>query len=281
MGRKWTAEQKEAARQRALERMAKEKQLDIVEETAKKAEEALEAQKNEAVVQGVINEPRTTIADDSEASTNEILSRAVEAINLLAQLQANGQVPQNTGPAVKNGQLTGTLDRFSVNPRDYLDFTARLAEEPGLRRFGFKENFELTYKYEVVRYQTIDKIWMQEPKITIDLNRKIYNDETGELTSGRYKEFRIVIHEDPDTAIYVARANGIDVPEDPESETGFLNEMRYLQVRDWLLECFMPKRPTSHSNRREMVVNGKLVEYFETNSEDSAKLPFDQLGSKL
>lgn len=143
------------------------------------------------------------------------------------------------------------------------------------------ENFELTYKWEVVRYQTIDKIWMQEPKITIDLNRKIYDEETGELTPGRYKEFRIVIHEDPDTAVLVARRNGLDVPDDPESEKQFLNEMRYLQVRDWLLECFMPKKPTNQNNRREMVINGKLVEYFETNSENTAKLPFDQLSTKL
>lgn len=267
-GRVWTDEEKAEAKRKYWERMNPEKlkQMDIEEELA-----PLEAD-------GGDDEGTAAVTISSEVSTEELLKRALEAIANFSQMQG---AQSQTGPNIKNGKLTGTLDRFSTKKSDYTDFTGRLAEDPALMRFGFKENFELTYKWELVRYQTIDGVWMQEPKITIDLNRKIYNDETGELTSGRYKEFRIVIHEDPDTAIYVARANGIDVPEDPESETGFLNEMRYLQVRDWLLECFMPKRPTSHSNRREMVVNGKLVEYFETNSEDSAKLPFDQLGSKL
>lgn len=270
MGKKWTAEQKAAASARAKARWAKENQP--LEQTD--IEQELKAQEE------VAEEPQTTVADDSETDTNEILKRAVEAINLLAQLQAAGGVAQK-GPEIKNGKLTGTLDRFSVKKTDYEDFTPRLMQEPSLARFGFKENYELTYKFEVVRYQTIDNIWMQEPKMTIDLNRKIYDEETGELTNGRYKQYRIVIHEDPDTAVWVARNNGLAVPEDVEGERDFLNEMRYLQVRDWLFECFVPKKPSNHNNKREMVINGRLVEYFETNSENSASLPFDQLNSKL
>ena len=297
MTRVWTEEQKKAfgenMRKKREEKAAAKaaaplEQLDIEVEARKAQKEHIATLTNPETGTPVdvykslpAEEPQTTVKDDSEASQSEILARAIEAITLLAQIQAKNGGNAETGPQVKNGQLTGTLDRFSVKKSDYEDFTLRLGDEPQLKRFGFKENFELTWKWEVVRYQTIDKFWMQEPKITIDLNRRIYDEETGVLTPGRYKEFRIVIHEDPDAAIQIARMNGLDVPEDPEHEAKFLNEMRYLQVRDWLIECFMPKRPTNQSNRREMVVNGKLVEYFETNSENSSKLPFDQLSSKL
>lgn len=298
MTRTWTEEQKKAfgekMRAARAAKLDEPKQLDIVEEAAKVKESvpttttkyAEVTTPNGEKVEGFatdtdMNPIHTTVSDVSETKQSEILARAIEAITLLTQMQVNNGGSADTGPQVVNGKLTGTLDRYSVKKSDYEDFTVRLSEEPALKRFGFKENFELTWKWEVVRYQTIDKFWMQEPKITIDLNRRIYDEETGALTTGRYKEFRIVIHEDPDAALQIARMNGVSVPEDPAHEAQFLNEMRYLQVRDWLIECFMPKRPTNQNNRREMVVNGKLVEYFETNSEGTAKLQFDQLSTKL
>lgn len=281
-----TEEQKEALRERlAAARAAKQekkKQLDIVEEVEKvKAQEpAPKAPEQEVVPE---DEPVTTI--NTESNTETLLNRALEAMALMAEqnarLQAGTQKVEVQGPQVKAGRLTGTLDRFSMSKDDYIDFTDRLSQDPTLSRFGFEHNFELVWKFEPVRYQTIDGVWMQEPKITIDLIRKIYDEETNELTNGRYKEFRIIIHEDPDAAIWVARQHGVAVPEDAEGETAFLNEMRFLQVRDWLRECFMPKKPVGNNNRKDMVINGKLVEYFEVNSENSQKLPFDKLGSKL
>ena len=279
--KEWTEEQRKAfgekMRQARAQKKNQPKQLDIEEELTKNPEpvQVSEGQPKDNL------EQQTTIQTETNAET--LLNRAIEAIALLAEQQSRN-VPQEVAikaPEVKNGRLTGTIDRFSMNKTDYVDFTARLAEDPLLSRFGFKDNYELTYMFQPVRYQTIDGIWMQEPKITIDLIRKIYDELTGELTNGRYKEYRIVIHEDPDAAVWVAKNNGVAVPEDAEGEKAFLNEMRYLQVRDWLRECFMPKKPTSNNNRKDMVINGKLVEFFEVNSENSQKLPFDQLNSKL
>lgn len=283
MGKPWTPERKEAARQRALARHNKTvqptpRELSVEEEVRQRIAEEAEKDTPELAgnAQSVPSNEPEQVTISTEVSQTELLNRALEAIAKLAELQ--GGKGLNT-PELKNGRLTGTLDRFSVDPRDYEDFTGRLADDPALERFGFKQNYELTYKFEVVRYETIDHIWQQEPKITIDLNRKIYDEETGELTNGRYKQFRIVIHEDPATAVWVARNNNIDI--DAYSEKDFLNEMRYLQVRDWLRECFMPKKPVSHTDRREMVVNGKIVEYFEVNSEETQKIPFDSLNSKV
>lgn len=283
-GRSWTPEEKAAAKLRYWKRMAEkdpkyqakldeilaekplEGQLDIEEEVAKTQEsEPLQEQEPE----------HTTVA--SETSQSELLNRTLEAIALLAEASGN----KAQGPRIENGKLTGTMDRFPVDSTLYEDFTPRLAADPTLARFGFKENYWLDYKFEVVRYQTIDNIWMQEPKITIDLNRRQFDEQTGEPTGGAFKMYRIVIHEDPDTAVYIARLNGINVPDDPAGERAFLNEMRFLQVRDWLRECFMPKKPTGHNNKREMVINGRLVEYFEVNSENAQSLPFGELNTRF
>lgn len=286
MGKPWTEEQKAAARARGKaqwaarqaaqneQKTAHVEQLDIEKEIAKDVENTVSTPVTPAEETKVQEEPQTTIS--TELSQQELLTRAIEAIAKLAEVRGEA-----TGPQVKNGQLTGTIDRFSVKKSDYEDFTPRLMEDQTLVRFGFKENYYLDYNWEVVRYETIDHVWMQEPKITIDLNRKEFDETTGELTGRIFKMYRIIIHEDPNTAVWVARNNGITVPDDPEGEQAFLNEMRFLQVRDWLRECFMPKKPTSHSSRREMVVNGRVVEYFEVNSEESQSLPFTSLNSKL
>jgi len=49
-----------------------------------------------------------------------------------------------------------------------------------------------------------------------------------------------------------------------------------------LMEAFYPPVSTdTQSNKKQMVVNGKLVEYFEVNSEQSAGIPFGDLKTKV
>lgn len=287
-GRTWTEEEKAEAKRKYWERVNQGKisvhgkvvqpkdqplpgQLDIEEEANKVSETSTDQEQ----------EPQTTVVDTTETSNEELMKRAIEAVEFLKSMGLGGAPAASTGPTIQNGKLTGTMDRFPVDANLYEDFTQRLEDDPTLTRFGFKENYWLDYRFEVVRYQTIDNIWMQEPKITIDLNRREFDEETGKPTGGAFKVYRIVIHEDPDTAVYIARLNGLAVPEDVAGETAFLNEMRFLQVRDWLRECFMPKKPSNHNNKREMVINGRLVEYFEVNSENSQSLPFSELNSKF
>lgn len=276
-GRVWTAEEKAEAKRKYWERMNPEKlkQMDIEQELAEARQVEEETEKDDQDPQ------TTTVVDTAETSNEELMKRAIEAVEFLKSMGMGGAVAAPAGPTIQNGKLTGTLDRFPVDANLYVDFTDRLSDDPSLARFGFKENYWLDYRFEVVRYQTIDNIWQQEPKITIDLNRREFNEETGLPTGGAFKMYRIVIHEDPDTAVYIARLNGIAVPEDPAGEMAFLNEMRFLQVRDWLRECFMPKKPSGHNDKREMVINGRLVEYFEVNSENAQTLPFGELNSKV
>lgn len=120
---------------------------------------------------------------------------------------------------------------------------------------------------------------MTEPRFTLDLNRIVYDEETYEPTNKRYTVCRMVFFEDPQTAMIIARENGIQI--DAQDEASFLDEMRFLRMRDWLLEAFYPPKPAPNRNKREQVIGNQMVEVWEISSETSAKIPFDQLNSKL
>lgn len=212
-------------------------------------------------------EPTTTVQTEQDYA--ELLRNALEAIsNLTAQKTA--EAPTNK-----------LSDRYSVNPDNYVDPTDRLANEASLGRFGFKENYELRWSMAPFKYQDVENKWHQEPRFTLDLIRVIFDEETGEKTNGRYLEYRLIQHEDPDSAIMVATDNGVDV--DSFSEKDFLNEMRYIQARDWLfgLPNFFPQKAKAYTNTKDMVIGGKMVQYFEKSddAEKSSSLPFGNLDS--
>ena len=90
----------------------------------------------------------------------------------------------------------------------------------------------------------------------------------------------MIFFEDPDAALAVARENGLDVRDYEEKE--FLDEMRYLRVRNWLLEAFYPPTITNKKqNKKQMVVGNQVVEYYEVSGVDSASMPFNDLKNSL
>lgn len=218
---------------------------------------------------------QVTESDGRSASDIEALLARVQELEASAwRSMGQGQQP---GAQVNpmSGRLTGTFEKFVLDPDYYPSPIERLGAEERLSRFAFPENYELKYEVTASEYTTIDGIRTREPKFTLDLIRKMYDEETGELTPGRYTVCRLVMHEDPDAAIAVARQYGMEI--DEEDEKAFLDEMRYLRMRDWLLEAFYHVPVTSNRNRKEMVINNQVVEYFEVNSEESSSVPFDKL----
>lgn len=281
MGRKWTDEQKKAfAADMKRRREAKLRETELDQDAAERRD-TLEVEEHEAnQVEESKNTPKAdpepVTTNASEQSMTTILKQALEAIATLATITGQSG---NTAGISRAGKLTGTVEKYALDPSRYPSPIERLADEPRLQRFGFKENYELRYEVSSSEYTTIDNIRMREPKFVLDLVKVVYDEETGEKTNGRYVMYRVVLHEDPDSALTVARQNNVNV--DDYEERAFLNEMRYLQMRDWLLECFYKPSSTAVTNKRDMVLDGKLVEYFEVNSESSAKIPFSQLETKL
>lgn len=247
---------------------------DKKEEKAKKAAEA-EFSKNDADLV-------TETEKKEEPVQEQVINPEVEALQKqIEELKSAffSVVNQNSGAQVTSKGLVGTVEKYHMDPKYYPDPSDRLSKEGKLQRFAFRENYELEFQVTSTQYQTIDGINMKEPKFNLALNKVVFDEDTGEPTGGRYVIARAVFHEDPDAALVIARENGVEV--DESNEKLFLDEMRYLRMRDWLVGIFYPPKSTSKSNRKEMVINGRVVDYFEINSENSESIPFGQLKGKV
>lgn len=247
----------------AKERMAKVRAARQNKNPQTKTPEAVNLPEANGIAFETPDEPIQTIADQSDVAE---LKRQVQELKDMMWQQMLNQTKQNGNTTVANGQLTGTFEKYSTENTLYPSPVERLKVEQRLQRFAFPINYDLNYTVGVSEYETIDHVRTKEPKFNLELVRIIMDEDTGEPTDGRYVVCQLIMHEDPDAALVIARDNDLVVEE--ENETKFLNEMRYLRMRDWLLECFYPAPVKKERLQREMVVNGKLVTYYEVNNEE-------------
>lgn len=239
---------------------------------AKEASQELEQPKVEHPV------PQVEDTIIPETSTEALLRRIEELSQNQALLQAV-LLNQNQGTQVRGNRMVGTTDKYIVDPDNYPDPRARLYKESRLAPYAFDINYELDWNISTVSYETKDGINMREPKFRLELWRVKLDDE-GNKTDGRYVISKATFFEDPQAALIVAREKGLPIDED--NEKVFLDEMRYMRIRDWLLDNFYPPTITkTKSQKKDVVVGGKLVEYFEISSQDSESIPFDQLRGKV
>ena len=221
--------------------------------------------------------------DKPEVSYSDLIKQIEELKNnqaFMQQMVMQNQPQQGQQPAFGGSGLIGTRTKYIVDPAYYTDPVQRLAKEPRLQQFAFDMNYTLDWSVTTAAYETKTGVNTEEPKFNIQLNRIIRDPDTGADTNGRYIVCKGVFFEDPQSAIVVAREQGIDVNE--YNEKDFLEEMRYIRVRDWLMEAFYPPKLTDgEANKKQMVINGKMVDYFEVNSENSSNIPFDKLNTKV
>lgn len=218
-----------------------------------------------------------------EYDLKSLQARVEELQSQLERLAANPTVPpispQPANPQVSRGSLVGTYEKYIIDPAYYPDPRPRLFKEPRLQRFAFETNYEMGWEVSSTAYETIDKIRVREPKFTLELIGVMFDDE-GEPTNKRYLIKSAIFHEDPEAALVVAREKGL--PVDESNERKFLDEMRFMRMRDWLIEIFYkPKNNAPKKNRREMAIGGKLVQTWEISSEGSESIPFAELKNKL
>ena len=203
---------------------------------------------------------------NQEPDLQELLARIKELEG------RNYNQPQQ--PQVTARGMIGTVEKYDTNPALYSDPREKLAKEPRLQPFAFNVNYELQWLVDTTSYETKDGINMKEPKFTLQLN-KIVLDDNGEKTSKRIVINKVVMFEDPQTALIVARDNGIEVDESREIE--FLNDMRYLRLRDWLMDTFYPPTSSAVNRQKQEVIGGKLVNVFEISSDTPQSIPFSKM----
>lgn len=226
-------------------------------------------------------------APTSQSGSEELsaLQRRVEELTALVERVSTQPVASFPQPAPAQpqfshrGSLVGTFEKYVVDPKNYPDPSERLGQEPKLQRFAFGQNYDLAWSVSTTSYQTQDGVNTREPRFDLELRRIVFDEETGLPTDTRYSVCKLIFHEDPQAALVVARDNGIEPDEFPGGEKAFLDEMRYMRARDWLLEAFYPPTTdTIKKQRRDVVIGGKLVEVFDISSENAERMPFDQIG---
>lgn len=263
MPRKWTEEEREAVRERL--RLAREKKA------ALHAQAAAETPKQPEPVA-----PATT-EQDYQALLRHV-AELTETVRRLQQQPAPAALPQ-TPQFGHTGRLVGTLEKHLVDPKAYPDPRTRLASAMP-PRIAFEHNYELGWEIQTTTYETKDGLNMKEPRFILELRKIVMDEDSGEPTKGRYVICKMMFHEDPQAALTIAHEKGLEI--DEGNQKFFLDEMRFLRMRDWLLEAFFPPKPSQEKkSRKEVVIGGRLVEFFEVNDANPQALPFNELKKKL
>lgn len=215
-----------------------------------------------------------------EQGTSEILKQLKELQESNALLKAAFLNQQSSGGVGigQRGNLVGEVEKYLTDPANYPDPTLRLRKESRLQPLAFDYNYELEYEVGTSSYENIQGVRMREPKFNVTLNRIVLDDQ-GQQTSKRYIARKLIFHEDPQAAIVIARENGIDV--DKSDEKAFLDEMRYLRVKDWLFDIFWPKPATPADQIREEVIGGTMVQVFTKSSVEASNVDFDKIKAKV
>lgn len=213
---------------------------------------------------------------DEVMETNLLLKAAI--------LNNNGGVEIGQG-----NKIVGETDKYLIDPEAYPDPTKRLSQEPRLQSIAFNHNYELSYEFKVRPYETKTGLNMREPEFIVTLLRvslddqgnriQVENPQTRKKEDKFYIARRLMFHEDPQAALVIARDNNIQL--DTSDEKTFLDEMRYLRVRDWLFDVLWPKQSDEQSKIQEEVVGGTIVQVFTKASVEPSAVEFDQLDKKV
>jgi len=273
--KEWTEAEKAAFAEKM--RKAREEKVKEAAEAVEVADENLKNINEEAPTPPPVAPTEETVSGEQNIDALKQQIEELKQNQLLMQQLLSAQNNLSAGPQIAGGRVVGTVEKHTVDKSHYPDPRPRLMQEPKLQRFAFPINYDLTWEVQVTNYETKDGINTKEPRFQIEL-RQIQMDDEGNPTNGRYILRRASFHEDPQAAVTIANENGI--PVDSVNEKAFLDEMRYLRIRDWLLEWFYRPRTDNPKNKKELVFGNRIVEFLEINSEQPQDIPFNEIKNR-
>lgn len=195
--------------------------------------------------------------DTNVTLTQEQFQALMERLNKVENSATVTEAPQNNG-FDQHGRPVGVIQRYSVDPNNYKDPRDDLAKLPELERVAFSHNYMLEWDIDQLIYDTKYGTSFADPKFTLVLYRKMFNED-GEPNGKRILIQTGIFFEDPAASIKEAAALGL--PIDNANSREFLEQMRFLRYKAWLLDIFNPKRLTSTKKKvTQMVIDNRVVE---------------------
>jgi hypothetical protein len=166
--------------------------------------------------------------------------------------------------------------RYSVEPSFYPNPIERLYDEPTLSRFNLRENYFFDWEVEGIEYEKYG-VTYAEPKFTVRIFRKLYDDDGA--ANGQFALInRQVQHEDE--VVARAAADKLGITDSFESFAEMMSEVRFLRIRQWLLDLFKPPKVETHKNKpTQQVIDGKVVEVFDTEALIDGETGISKAGS--
>ena len=214
MAKQWTPEERKAFGEKMKAAKAAKQNKNINDEVADQANEI--SQKPDA--------PANMDLNDFLRQINELKD------NPLVQALLTNNQPQ--GGVSVGEKKTGVFEKYVNDPAAYPDPRERLFEffnsSPKYRRFGLSDRYELRWEIgAMVPYERKDGILETQPRFVVGLDAIIFDPETYEPTNGRYVVKELMFFEDPQTAVTIAREQGLPVD---DNEKLFLDEMRFIRI---------------------------------------------------
>lgn len=209
-----------------------------------------------------------------------------ELIKQVEELRANQEfMTKLFGGQSQPNAAVRTITKNSINLADYPDPRERLSGEPRLEQKAFKQNFTMEWAIRPHRYDAKDGVHYTEPGFRIELWRRAEDPKTGELTDKTFLVQKATFFEDIEAAVQCANEKGLNISRPDEdgylnpSTKDFMDEMRYLRIRDWLFEIFWPAPVKESSYIREEVFDNSLrpVKILEASSHEPKPIDFSRL----
>lgn len=206
----------------------------------------------------------------SSSPTDMLLMRLMNEIDELkkaqkvqpspeAALETIGQMQQ---PTVGKNGLQGQIFKWSVDASYYPSPIERLYDEPTLRRFNLRDNYFFDWEVSGVEYEK-HNISYAEPRFTIRIFRRIFDDD-GVTPNGQMALINKHIQHEDELVARIA-ADKLGLREQFPDFRELMDEVRFLRIRQWLLYLFAPPSVNQYQRRaRQMVIDGKVVEMFDT-----------------
>lgn len=212
----------------------------------------------------VSTQPTQELKEESITVTKSELTDLLKTVaELKSQLAQPNQFRPLEQAQIGSRGIQGVQEKYSTEKGRYTDPSERLSQEPRLRQFAFPVNYELNFKQFESRYQDVNGVWNKEPRFEIELWQIMF-DEDGNDSMRRALQRRLIMHEDTDAAVEIAEQEGITI--ESEDKTAFLDEMRYLRAKAWLMDIFYPAKPQVTRGQKMENIGGRVIPVFEVTS---------------